>query len=139
MSEESIPAKVHPVPPIEIYQVFSTELDDIEKNSTGIGTDLQVALVLLPTALTLTVTLSLSSIADMRTFTIFAAVNVVTWCLGLIFAVRWWPKRKGLAGTLKNIRSRRTGITAGQTGKEMTPAQVAALASIEPPSTGDQK
>jgi hypothetical protein len=129
---ENIPAKRHRLEHVEIFEVTGDELDNIERETANIGTDLQFCLVLLPVAISMTVSLVLTTIASQRIYNSFFIVMAVAYLGGLFFGVRWLSRRGSYKRIFQKIRDRRVG-PIGQEGKELNAAELAELPSSEPP------
>jgi hypothetical protein len=138
MNGERIPAKRHRLEHVELFEVLGGELDQIEQEAATLGTDLQFALVLLPIALSFTVTLVLTTIPTERKFNAFLIVTILAYIAGLYCAKRWWQHRGGLKKLFQEIRERRVG-PVGEEGKELNPAELAELPASEPPPEPSQK
>jgi len=134
VANDQITAKRHRVEHVDVYEVFGDELDRIETEATSVGTDLQFALFWLPIAITLTVTLSLTSIQSQKVYVSFFSLTVISYALGIYFAIRWWLCRGVFKRLLAKIRDRQVG-PVGEEGKEVK--NLTELPSAEPPAPGD--
>ena len=140
MNGENIPAKRHRLAHVDIFEVTGDELDNIEREAANIGTDLQFSLVLLPIAVSFTLTLVLTTIASPRVYSSFFIITLLTYVLGIYFGIRWFRQRGSFKKLLQKIRDRSVG-PIGQEGKELNAAELAELPSTEPPPSapGEQQ
>ncbi len=121
--------RVAPLIELKIYQISESELEKMENGPPG-QVHLSFALALLPTALSVFITLQTVDIRDNR---IYYGYWVAFWLLsiqGLISLVRWWTSSGSLNTLVKEIRSRmpeRPGLPEQITG----PAPAAKAASPE--------
>jgi hypothetical protein len=131
MADDHITAKRHRVEHVDVYEVFGDELDRIEQEGISVGTDLQFALFWLPIAVTLTTTLSLTNIQNLKIYVGFFIVMVVSYGFGIYFGIRWWRCRGSFKRLLTKIRDRQVG-PIGEEGKEVK--NLTELPSAEPPA-----
>lgn len=137
MPNEHIPIRRHRLSGLDICDVTTTELNNIEKEGCDVGLDFQIAEFCLAAALSfLAATLS-NTPASNRVFTVFVVIIIVCFILGAIFGLKWWKGRGRFAKLIQEIRDRPIG-PVGEEGKELEPGQLAALPSTEPPEEDDK-
>jgi hypothetical protein len=101
----SSPIRRAPLPELKIFEISESELDRLEKGSSG-SIYLNFALFLLGIASTLLVTLATTTIASIYLFAAFVSICAVTLILGLLLLVLWWGDQSSSAGLIAESRER---------------------------------
>src|SRR4051812_10790250 len=92
------------------------ELERVEEEAAGVGTDLQVATAALSIGLSFLAILLTTPIPSIPKFTVFVCITVVSFAMGLYCWLRWKRQGKSLSRTLQKIRDRQIGPVG--TGEE---------------------
>ena len=94
-----------PVGEIKIYMIQESELETLANGSSD-SLFLSLALALLPTALTLLVSLLTTKIESLYTYATFVAVCAVCFILGFAFMGLWWRSRATKQRLIEQIKRR---------------------------------
>ncbi len=108
-SGEHIPIRRHRLMGLDVCDVTTDELDDIERETGDLGLDFQISQFCLTTAIAfLAATLSNPPISE-RVYTVFVVMIVIGFAIGLIFALKWWRGRGAFSRLIQKIRDRQVG------------------------------
>lgn len=94
-----------PLSEIKTYQLSESELDRLENGSPE-ATSLNFALALIPTSISLVVTLLTAEIKSERTYSTLVGICSSCGIVGLFFLVRWWKNRHSIKELISEIRNR---------------------------------
>ena len=90
---------------LTIFEVEESELLILERGAPD-SILLNIAVGLLTLALTLTATLIIAAFPSARVWTVFLAVAVIGYMVGLILILIWWRSRVSVSACVQNIRQR---------------------------------
>ncbi len=94
-----------PLGELKVFEISEAELEKLESGPPG-QVHLSFALALLPSALTVFITIQTVEIKDNR---IYNAYQIAFWLLavqGLVSLFSWWSASRSLKGLIQDIRSR---------------------------------
>lgn len=126
MDTEKITLRRHSITCVDTVEVFTHELDGIERESLDVGQDLQYASITASIAATILVAILLTEIRSPTRYAAFFAAFVAFGVLALYFFSNYYRKRTNFRSTIQTIRARQVG-PVGEQGREMRPAEVAQL------------
>jgi len=122
MPQDLNPKNRHvPIPENVIFHVREDELDALERGETS-STLLNLALVFLPSGISMWATLAFSEVKSDRTFNVFTAMTVGSILAGGILLVLWWRASKSRKTVIKTIRARDPQPTGTAIGTGEPPA-----------------
>lgn len=107
LSIKQAPPVVRTAPPgsLNVYSVYEHELEELRVGSPT-SLFLNFALFLLPTGLTLIITLLTTDIPNDRLFTVFVCVAVITLVSGVILLSMWWKQHSAKSNVFDRIKNR---------------------------------
>lgn len=91
---------------ITLYDVTEEELEIIERGSPS-SNYLNFSIALLSFAGSFCITLFTTKIEDIRTFTVFVVITVVSAIVGFFLLFMWWRTNRSSKDVFKRIRSRK--------------------------------
>jgi hypothetical protein len=129
---DRIEVRLHRLTHLDVYHVKEDELDKIEAEAGGVGTDLQFATAAITAGLSFVAILLATPIPSSRTYTVFVVITVMGFALGLYCGVRWWRQSSSLKRTLQRIRDRQIG-PVGTSGERVSAADLESMPGGEAP------
>ncbi len=90
---------------MSIFEVSESELETLERGSPN-SLFLNLAIFVLSTAISFSVSLSTTTVASERTFNVFVIIMVAGYIAGVTFALLWYRSHKSLKSVIAEIRSR---------------------------------
>ncbi len=94
-----------PLDTLRIFEISEAELEALERGSPE-SLFLNLALGILPIAISFTITLATTTIDDIKTFTVFVVITTVGYLAGITFAALWFIFRKSFKSVSAKIRAR---------------------------------
>lgn len=104
---------------LTIYEVSESELDVLERGSPD-SIYLNFAIFLLSSAVSLSLSLSVTTIPSDRTFAVFVLVTLVGYIAGLVLLALWCRNRRSVSKVVEVIRNR---LPAEGTLEDLSPGQ----------------
>ena len=98
---------IHRVPldKLVIFEITEAELESLERGSPE-SLYLNLAVAVLSTAISFSVSLATTTIESIRTFCVFVVIAVVGYLAGLTLGLLWWQSRRSLKKVAREIRRR---------------------------------
>ena len=94
-----------PLQKLTIFDVTEAELEELERG-TRVSLFLNLAIFVLSTAVSFSISLATAKIESDRTFTVFVVITVVGYLAGLTFTLLWLFTRKSIKSVTQEIRKR---------------------------------
>jgi hypothetical protein len=128
MPLEQIPIKRFRLGQMSSYEVLVSDFDRVEFEAMSIGTDLAFATAFIPVAITLHVTLRVTTPADQYVRESFTLLMYVCYILGIYFGVRAYRQRGRLKRFMQLIRDCQVS-PLGEKDSEIGPSELQQLPS----------
>lgn len=122
--QDRIPIRRHPIAELDVYEVSSEELDQLERAGLHGAESFGFLIFGLSVGISLTVTLTTVDIHSDRLFQGFLIVTIVAYLVAAFFGIRWLLERRSSKAVAQRIRSRVGPIGDDEAGVE--PSGVAA-------------
>jgi hypothetical protein len=122
---DRIPVRRHPIAELDVYEVSSEELDQLERAALGGAEAFGFLIFGFSVGISLTVILTTLDIRSDRVFESFLIATIIAYLVGVFFGIRWvleWRSSKAVA---QRIRSRIGPIGDDEAGIEPAGASAA--------------
>jgi hypothetical protein len=132
---EQITAIHHRIRDVELFEVFSDELDRIESAPEPGKLTIAVGSLGIAASFLSTLIVSGHSVSQKQptAFIVYVALTAVSAFAGLIFLFQWRSERRGLKEIFAKIRSREAA-PYGSDGDELSPTALAEMPGVSNPA-----
>lgn len=119
---DRIPVRRHPIAELDVYEVSSEELDQLERAGLHGAESFGFLIFGFSVGISLTVTLATVDIHSDRLFESFLIATIIAYVVGAFFGIRWILERRSSKAVAQRIRSRIGPIGDDEAGIESTGA-----------------
>ena len=126
MNDHKISVRRRSITSVETVEVFTHELDSIQRESLDVGQDFQFGSISVTVFVSFLLTLVVTEIPSRNVFDFFLLGTIVSAVTATYCFRKYFREKKTFNSTIQTIRARQIG-TLGEEGRELRPAEVAQL------------